>query len=197
MSLVSDEHRFAEAYERCAPAIRAYFARRTSGDRVDDAVADTFLVAWRRIDEVPPGREGLLWLYRVASYVLSHEWRSAGRRARLSERLTSLRPNGIDSPEERAVADDECRRVLEAIGRLGPEDAELLKLVAWEGLSTAEVAVVLELSANAASQRISRARKKLTDEYDRRSATTWQRPVGHSHAVDAARDRWTPAREEA
>lgn len=190
MSIVTDEHRFADVYEQWCPAIRAYFARRTPADRVDDAVADTFLVAWRRIDEVPADRDGLLWLYRVAAYVLSHDWRSAGRRARLVARLTSLGPLVSDGPEERVVHDEDRGRVLDALEHLDAKDAELLRLVAWEELSTAEVAVVLDLSSNAASQRISRARKKLTAEYDRLATTAWRRPDDQDESrLDASHER--------
>ena len=175
---VDHERQFAAVYEQWCPSIRAYFARWIHPERIDDAVAETFLVAWRRIDDVPNAREGLLWLYRVASFVLSHEWRTAQRRARLATRLTSVRAPVAHGPEARAVQDDECRRVLDALEHLDPSDAELLKLVAWDGLSSADIAVVLDLPVNTASQRVRRARNKLAQEFDHvDEAAAWRRPA--------------------
>jgi DNA-directed RNA polymerase specialized sigma24 family protein len=64
--MTDDEARFVEIYRRYSKQIQAYCARRTPGSQVADAVADTFLVAWRRIDQVPEGEATLPWLYGVA-----------------------------------------------------------------------------------------------------------------------------------
>lgn len=161
-----DTDRFGELYRAHYPAIHAYCKRRTDLARVDDAVAETFLVAWRRIDDVPDGRESLLWLYRVAHRIVGHEWRSSERRSRLGRRIGGQRAPEAPGPAERAVLDDECRRVLEAVERLKPADAELLLLVAWEQLSTADLATVLDTTPNTASQRLSRARKQLALQFE-------------------------------
>lgn len=174
-----DEARFAALYERCYPEIHAYCARRASRNRVDDAVAETFLVAWRRIDDVPTGRDGLLWLYRVASRVIGHEWRSDARRRRLGGRLRSVRALDASSPEERLIDDEECRQVLAAIRRLKPADAELLLLASWEQLSTQDLAAVLDTNANTASQRLSRAKKQLAREFDRLDSIPVRSPAAH------------------
>ncbi len=177
----SDEtvDRFGELYRAHYPSIHAYCRRRTDPARVDDAVAETFLVAWRRIDDVPDGREALLWLYRVAHRVVGHQWRSSARRSRLGRRVGGQRTPETPGPAERAIHDDECRRALEAIEHLKPADAELLLLVAWEQLSTADLATVLDVTPNTASQRLSRARKQLTRQFDRLEEHA------HEHPIDA------------
>ncbi len=174
----ADADRFGELYRAHYPSIHAYCRRRTDPARLDDAVAETFLVAWRRIDDVPDGREALLWLYRVAHRVVGHQWRSSARRSRLGRRVGGQRAPEAPGPAERAVNDDECRRVLEAIEHLKPADAELLLLVAWEQLSTADLATVLDVSPNTASQRLSRARKQLRRQFDRLDQP-------HDHPIDA------------
>jgi RNA polymerase sigma-70 factor (ECF subfamily) len=180
---IDDEARFAALYERCYPEIRAYCSRRTGRDRVDDAVAETFLVAWRRIDDVPPGREGLLWLYRVAYLVVGHEWRSEHRRRRLGTRLQSVRPTASSSPEDRAVDAEQRRQVLEAIRHLKPADTELLLLVAWEQLSAADLATVLDVNPNTVSQRLSRARKQLAREFGRFDSVLVRSPAAPKGGV--------------
>ena len=65
-AMTDDEARFIEIYRRFGKPIQAYCARRTSSSQVADAVADVFLVAWRRIDQVPEDGATLPWLYGVA-----------------------------------------------------------------------------------------------------------------------------------
>lgn len=188
--------RFGELFRAHYPSIHAYCRRRTDSGRVDDAVAETFLVAWRRIDDVPDGREALLWLYRVAHRVVGHQWRSSTRRSRLGRRVGGQRAPEAPGPAERAVHDEECRRVLEAIEQLKPADAELLLLVAWEQLSTADLAAVLDVTPNTASQRLSRARKQLVREFDRQDEQhdEHQDDRDHDHPIDAPDARQGGAR---
>ena len=83
----NEELAFAELYNRHRRSIQDYCRRRVAGDLVDDVVAETFLTAWRRLDDVPAGDGALLWLYRVAYRLVGHEWRSNARRVRLEARL--------------------------------------------------------------------------------------------------------------
>jgi DNA-directed RNA polymerase specialized sigma24 family protein len=57
----ADEVRFAQPHARFHRPIREFCSRRVAIDTVDDAVADTFLTVWRRLDEVPAGEEALVW----------------------------------------------------------------------------------------------------------------------------------------
>src|SRR5450755_4245173 len=66
-------------------AVRRYVVRRQAAALVDDAVADTFLVAWRRLEEMPD--RALPWLLGVARRVLADQRRAVRRRRSLSERL--------------------------------------------------------------------------------------------------------------
>ena len=68
------------------------------------------------------------------------------------------------------------RLVLEAAARLADTDVEVLRLVAWEQLSVAEVAAVLEHRANAVKQRLHRARRNLASEYRRLESDSCSTP---------------------
>ena len=82
---------FAELYRRHHRAVRDFCRRRVAGDGVDDAVAEGFLMAWRRFHDVPARDEAaLVWLYGVAYRVIGHQWRSTARRRRLDGRLRSV-----------------------------------------------------------------------------------------------------------
>jgi RNA polymerase sigma-70 factor (ECF subfamily) len=143
--------RFERLWQQYAPAVAAYARRRAPADVVDDAVADTFLVVWRRLDRVP--NDPLPWLYGVARLTLANHRRAQARRTALAERL---------DPEVPADASEQPdARVLEALATLGDGDRELLMLIAWEGLTPAEAAVALDCTAVTCRVRLHRARARL------------------------------------
>jgi RNA polymerase sigma-70 factor, ECF subfamily len=150
---------FSQLYREQGRAVLAYALRRV-GDREDaaDVVAETFLIAWRRLDEVPVGSGARLWLYAVAHRVIANLHRTERRRTRLGQRLAeALRTELATHAEPRG----EAAEVLRAMAGLGEEDRELLLLVSWEELSPAEAGRVLGVSSLAARSRLHRARRRL------------------------------------
>ena len=150
--------RFEELARELIDPLRHYLARRTDPATADDVLSDTLLVCWRRLDDVPDN--ALPWAYGVARNCLANAQRGERRRQRLAARISVVAPPDQVTPTPDA-RDDE---LLEAMAALRPEDAELLRLWAWERLAPAEIATVLQVSANAASIRLHRARQKLRDE---------------------------------
>lgn len=175
-----DDAVFADLYHRHFDAVRDYCRRRLASDVVDDVVAETFLTAWRRLDDVPSGNTARLWLYRVAYRVIGHSWRSTARRRRLDARLRLVAPGPAAAADESVIASADRRRVLDAAGRLNHTDAEVLRLTAWEQLSVGDIAAVLEIAPNAVKQRLHRARRNLAREYRRLDgqSTTPDAPMG-------------------
>ena len=141
--------------------LRRYLARRTDPDTADDVLADTLLVCWRRLEDVP--EPALPWVYGVARKCLDNAVRGQRRRERLAAKVAAVDPPGTD-PGSDAVTDPRAEEVRSALARLRPAEAELLRLWAWEELGPAEIAVALELSPNAVSVRLHRARGKLRHE---------------------------------
>jgi RNA polymerase sigma-70 factor (ECF subfamily) len=146
------EERFRAIFDDCHRPVTAYARRRTGPADADDVVAEVFLVAWRRLDDVPADR-ALPWLYGVARGVLANRRRAAGRREQLLHRL-AVEPHS-DAPPATDPG------VEAALAVLRPEDREVLRLAAWESLAASEIAVVLGCSPNAAALRLSRARARL------------------------------------
>jgi RNA polymerase sigma-70 factor (ECF subfamily) len=166
--IMSDEEaRFVELYRRYGRQLHAYCARRTSGPQAADAVSEIFLVAWRKIDQVPSGEATLPWLYGVAYRVLSHQWRHGARSRRLLEKLQGFPDIEPPSPDLLLVRNEEYRLVIKASSRLRPIDQEILRLTLWEELSHADVALVLGIEAAAVKQRAYRARRNLANEYQK------------------------------
>lgn len=154
------EERFEGLFRENYPFVRAYALRRTSGDAAQDVVAETFLVAWRRLDDVPA--DALPWLYGVARRVLANQRRSADRGAALAERLAGGAPRGPGVDPGDSAGDAELLRL--ALSRLSEPSREALMLVAWHGLSGVRAARAAGCSRAAFAVRLHRARARLTAE---------------------------------
>ncbi len=158
--------RFQELYASYFKPVHAYCHRRTEPDRVDDATSEVFLVAWRKIDQVPAGSDALPWLYQVAYGVLTNVWRGAGRQTRLRQKLDAYGVGTAPPADEFVVMRHEARQILEAMAQLKASQQEVLRLSVWEGLSGSELAVALDVTVDAAKQRLSRARRELVEAYN-------------------------------
>lgn len=154
------EDSFRDLYAAHGRAILAYAVRRTRDPQdAADVVAETFLVAWRRVADVPPGDAARLWLYGVARRTLSNQARSERRRERLAERLRQELPAALAAVP--APAAEGQSAVLTALRQLEETDREILLLAGWERLEAGEIAAVLGITGVAARARLHRARRRL------------------------------------
>lgn len=160
MTAPADRARLEALYSAHAAAVHAYARRRTDAAAAEDAVAETFLVAWRRLDRVP-AEDPLPWLFATARHVLSNQRRGDARREALKARLGLERPAAPEALNPANGVSDEGGRLLRALATLGPADQEALLLTAWDGLEPARAAVALGCSRGAFNVRIHRARKRL------------------------------------
>jgi len=163
--------RFRAVFEATYGPVRRYVHRRgVTGGWADDVVAETFLVAWRRLDVVPVD-DPLPWMLAVARNVwLNHERRER-RYGAVVGRLPV--PPPAPAPEE-PVDPDDVGLVRRAVAALDPVDQEILRLVAWEGLAPVQAAQVLGCSPVAARVRLHRARQRVSRELAKRSAGSGQ-----------------------
>jgi RNA polymerase sigma-70 factor (ECF subfamily) len=155
----TDRRRFERVYDDCYDAILRYCLRRTSREDALDAAAETFLVAWRRRDDVPVGRE-LPWLYGVAGRVLANQRRS---RSRHTAALANLQPVAEPDagPETLVVQHYETADLISALRRLSVKDREVVRLAGWEELDRDELALAVGCTPNAATKRLNRALDRL------------------------------------
>lgn len=163
---------FRQVYDECFPAIRSYCLRRIPAGDVNDAIAETFLVAWRRFDDAPRGSETRLWLYGIARNVVRNSQRSDRRRLRLHTKVQGLRPTPDIDPETIVVRRSEDEQVLRALAALRPADREVIRLSIWEDLSNTEIAIVLGIDPHAVTMRLTRARKRVAHNLGIHEATT-------------------------
>lgn len=172
--------RFRALFDAEWPGLLGYAARRTDPESAADVVADTFLVAWRRLDDVPLGSEARLWLYGVARRTLANHRRGDQRRDRLAERLRSQVVEAMPPGwEDRS---DDADLVHRALLRVDEHDRELLRLTSWEGLTPTEIATVLLIPAPTVRSRLHRARLRLVVQLEAQGWTA-ERPAPAGHVV--------------
>ncbi len=152
MSEIERRRQLEALFMAHAAAVRAYARRRVAPGDVDDVASDVFVVAWRRLDDVPD--DALPWLLACARRIVANRVRATRRQSALRQRLglERPRPSGVPIPDT---------GLAEALAALSPADREALMLVVWDGLDHARAAVVVGCSARAFSMRVHRARRRL------------------------------------
>jgi RNA polymerase sigma-70 factor, ECF subfamily len=153
---LASQHRFEAIYGEEAEAVLRYLRYRVGPDEAEDMVAETFAVAWQKLDQVPdPPRA---WLLAAARRVSANHLRSRRRRrahevGALDETLTT----GILDSE----SVDRRRDLVTALKKLSSQDREAILLVTWYDLTHAEAAASMECSTTAFAVRLHRARRRL------------------------------------
>ncbi len=156
MTPSTQRERFELLYRELYAPISGYVMRRSdSAEDAAEAIAETFVVLWRRLDSCPSGDEARPWLFGVARRVLANQRRGERRRTALAERLT----HALDSAQAFVPAGSDGR-VARAFAALSASDREVLALVAWEELTREELAVALGVSRPVARLRLHRARRR-------------------------------------
>jgi RNA polymerase sigma-70 factor (ECF subfamily) len=159
---VQRRQRFDSLFEAYKVDIASYCGWRT-GSRADaeEAVAEVFLVAWRKLDLVPEGDAARAWLYGTARKVTANTRRSGRRRDALVERVSQQLP----IEEDRGVSTEDAI-VHEALAMLSEKDREVLLLVEWEGLRPGELGDVLGCQEVTARGRLHRARARFRETFE-------------------------------
>ena len=181
--------RFEALFREHVAGVASYcrWCLRSRGD-AEDAVAEVFLVAWRRLDDVPAGEASRAWLYATARRVVANEVRAGARRNRLYEKLNG-QPVAIDQVDEQPLAG----QVREALAALAPRDRELLFLAECEGLTATEIGTILRRPSVTVRVRLHRAKRRFHAAFEERTPAedttvpgpVSPRPQGWSHGSEA------------
>jgi len=167
----SDGTLFAELYDRHAPALHRFAARRLGDDAADDVIAETFLAAFRRREHYDSRRpDARPWLYGIASRVIGRHRRAEIRRLRalarigVDSRVDAGGSDEVDEVDDRLTASGTRPALARALAALAPEHRDVLLLVAWADLSYEEVAQALEIRVGTVRSRLNRARRRVRAE---------------------------------
>jgi RNA polymerase sigma-70 factor (ECF subfamily) len=150
---------FTALYEEHYASIRAYASASVPTGEVDDIVAEAFLVAWRRWDDIPHDwARG--WLIGVARNVVRARHRTSKRATGFLDQLSLDR-----SAAPAATVDEQPNVQVEmltaALGTLKSSDQEILILTGTYDLSLEDLALALNINSSTAGVRIHRARERL------------------------------------
>ena len=166
--------RFAELYERIAPALLTWArlrirpAWRAHLDETD-VVQEVWCRAWRAFPdfdaETVPFR---YWTFRIAKNVLleaSRKLRGAGAAAGTTERLLMLAqvPDEATGLTQRVRRDESLDRFATWAEDLAEDDRKLLLHVGLEGLPHDEAATRLGITTDALSKRWQRLKRKIEE----------------------------------
>lgn len=161
------QERFERIYDDNYELLLGYALRRTdTAEDAADVVAETFLTAWRRLDDVPEGGRARLWLYGTARKVLGNHFRSLRRQRRLADRLRIDLPRLIGDATAASEGPD-GRAIGAAFARLTVTDRDLLIMVGWEDLDPGQIAAVLGCTRATVRVRLHRARRRFSQELEK------------------------------
>jgi len=144
-----DPEALAEVYDRYGPRMYAYIYRRVSDAALaEDLTGDLFLRVLRAIrNDQAWGDSFIAWLYRIAHNLVMDHYRRQSPVPCLSVDDSLAAPDG----DPAVIAEDAVagKRLRAAIGRLTPDQQEVLALRFGEGLTAAQTAGILEKSTGA------------------------------------------------
>lgn len=191
-----DERQFSALFDLHFAEVWRFARRRCVGtDEADDAAAEAFAVAWRRRDDLPPTDDVRLWLLGTTRRVLANQRRSAGRRDRLRHRIevaTVALPPGPDPAD--VIADRDADPLPAALAGLSDDDRELLVMRAWDGLAVTDIARLLDVTPNAVSVRLHKARTRLSALLDGTDAASPRTRSRRSHDSEGGASFPNPTR---
>jgi RNA polymerase sigma-70 factor, ECF subfamily len=124
--------RFEELFEAHYAELARFATRRVGADAAGDIVAGTFLIAWRRLGELPPDH-ARAWLYSTARQVIANELRGRTRLQRLTNKAAAA--GEVHAADHSAQVDEQIR-VRAVLAQLSQADQGVLRLIEWEGLDT-------------------------------------------------------------
>ncbi|GLY73467.1 RNA polymerase sigma factor [Actinoallomurus iriomotensis] len=151
--------RFTALYDRHYRNVLGYALLRAGQDAAEDVASETFLVAWRRLGDLPD--PPLPWLLGVARNLLHKQYDSGRRRQALADRIAAATTaDDLAGPDvAQGVVDRAAVRA--ALTALGERDIEVIVLATWYDLAPRDAARVIGCSAAAFAVRLHRARKRL------------------------------------
>jgi RNA polymerase sigma-70 factor, ECF subfamily len=159
------EAAFRVVYEATYTDLVRFVQRRVHLTHAEDIVADAFLVAWRRFDDLPTDAgDARAWLFGIAQRTLLNGQRGDRRRRALTLRIADATMVAQSGETWRGSDSELVARRLDLAAawcRLAPVHQEALSLAVWDGLTGPQAAVVLGISPVAFRLRLTRARRVL------------------------------------
>lgn len=143
--------------------VYCFFRNKIDGD-VDDMIQRTFLACVEARDRFRKEASFKTWLLTVARHQLHRHFRDKHRHRNRDVDLGSESVVDLgSSPSSRAARREEERLLLAALRKIAVDLQIALEMTYWEGLTTAELAIVLEVPQGTVKSRLRRAREALAE----------------------------------
>jgi RNA polymerase sigma-70 factor (ECF subfamily) len=149
-----DSEAFGLLYERYVDVVYRYiYVRVGSTQLAEDLTSETFLRALRRMDSFSwQGRDIAAWFITIARNLITDNAKSARFRLEVTTADMLDADQRVDAPDEEVLQRLRDTRLLEAVKKLKPEQAECVVLRFLQGLTLAETAKVLGKTEGAVKQ---------------------------------------------
>jgi len=157
----SYQETFESLYIEYRLQVLAYCTRRIDRSLASDACSETFLVAWRKVEDLPVPPQTLPFLYGVAAKVIANQRRTVRRKTRLDHKMRNLGVATAEDPSVVVIRAERDRQVEAAVRSLNSRDREIVMLYAWEELPRSAIAEMMGMTKSAVDQRIHRSYKRL------------------------------------
>lgn len=151
---------FEQLFRETRTDLLAYIMRRSpTAEDAADVLAETYLIAWRKLDAIPAGAQARLWLFGVARNLIMKGASQRHFHQALVERLVSELHSA--HPPQAPIQDERSSALRAALEALSERDREIVMLKAWEGLTPKQIAAIVGTPVNVVRVRLHRARMRL------------------------------------
>ncbi|MGN6221679.1 MAG: RNA polymerase sigma factor [Microbacterium sp.] len=156
---------FAEVFDRHAAAVESFLRRRLGADAAEDALSETFLVAFRRRGSFDQTWDSARpWLLGIASRVAARHRATEAKHWRAVQASAAIdgdTSGGIEESTARMDAAAAIRALAPKIAARSVKERDTLFLYAWSGLTPEEISQALGVAVGTVWSRLHRIRRKL------------------------------------
>lgn len=169
---------FAEVFDRHAETVESFLRRRLGAQAAEDALSETFLIAFRRRSSFDHTWESARpWLLGIAARVAAKNRAAEARHWRAVEaaagRGETANGGGIEESTGRLDAAAAIRALAPRIAALSVKERNTLFMYAWSDLAPEEIAQALQVSVGTVWSRLHRIRRKLAPPGSHSARLTW------------------------
>jgi len=157
VSQAGDRQAFAVLFRHFAPRVKSYLMRGGSSEGVaEELVQETMINVWRKSSQFDPRQAGVsTWIFTIARNLRVDHFRRQGQAlVEAEEHLADAMVDSAPALDEQLRAGRRERGVREAMARLSPDQAQVLRLSFYEEVPHARIAEDLGIPLGTVKSRV-------------------------------------------
>lgn len=164
----ADPAAFAAIYDHYFSRVYNYVRYRISNPQIaDDVTAQVFEKAFAHLKRYDPQRAPFgAWLFAIARNAVNDTLRQHQKRALLSLNIAVQQPSSGPTPEQALLKQEARHRLLQAVGKLGERERDIIALKFASGLSNRRIAELTGLTESNVGVILYRTMKRLRVELE-------------------------------